>query len=89
MDLRVFFPLTLNTSNLHFNLFLQDHAGHFHQVWYDNPQSISLKAEYVSHYGLRGIGMWNANCLDYSGDAVAKQQTEEMWKALKPKLRQT
>ncbi|XP_040843297.1 di-N-acetylchitobiase isoform X1 [Ochotona curzoniae] len=66
----------------------KDHAGHFHQVWYDNPQSISLKAEYVTHYGLRGIGMWNANCLDYSGDAVAKQQTEEMWKALKPKLRQ-
>nr|KAF6377669.1 chitobiase [Myotis myotis] len=32
------------------------------------------------------IGMWNANCLDYSGDAVAKQQTEEMWEALKPKL---
>ncbi|ELK06296.1 di-N-acetylchitobiase [Pteropus alecto] len=64
----------------------KDSAGHFHQVWYDNPQSISLKAAFIQTRGLRGIGMWNANCLDYSGDAVAKQQTEDMWKALKPKL---
>uniref|UniRef100_A0A2K5CQH7 Di-N-acetylchitobiase n=1 Tax=Aotus nancymaae TaxID=37293 RepID=A0A2K5CQH7_AOTNA len=64
----------------------KDPAGHFHQVWYDNPQSISLKATYIQNYGLQGIGMWNANCLDYSGDAVAKQQAEEMWEVLKPKL---
>ncbi|KAG8519463.1 Di-N-acetylchitobiase [Galemys pyrenaicus] len=64
----------------------KDHAGYFHQVWYDNPESISLKAAYILNHGLRGIGMWNANCLDYSGDAEAKEQTEEMWKVLKPKL---
>ncbi|XP_051855158.1 di-N-acetylchitobiase [Antechinus flavipes] len=57
--------------------------GYFHQVWYDNPKSISLKAEFVRDHGLRGIGMWNGNCLDYSGDEVAKQQTEDMWNALK------
>ncbi|XP_010961628.1 di-N-acetylchitobiase [Camelus bactrianus] len=64
----------------------QDKAGHFHQVWYDNPQSISLKAAYVQNRGLLGIGMWHANCLDYSEDATAKKQTEEMWKALRKKL---
>ncbi|XP_006831064.1 PREDICTED: di-N-acetylchitobiase [Chrysochloris asiatica] len=64
----------------------KDSSGRFHQVWYDNPKSISLKAAYVQNHGLRGIGMWNANCLDYSGDAVAKQQTEEMWEVLKRKL---
>ncbi|XP_035882241.1 di-N-acetylchitobiase isoform X2 [Phyllostomus discolor] len=64
----------------------EDSAGRFHQVWYDNPKSISLKATYTQTRGLRGIGMWNANCLDYSEDAIAKQQTEEMWKVLKPKL---
>lgn len=63
----------------------KDPSGQLHQVWYDNPRSISLKAEHIPQYGLRGIGMWNADCLDYSGGAVAKQQTEEMWKALKPK----
>ncbi|XP_006898421.1 PREDICTED: di-N-acetylchitobiase [Elephantulus edwardii] len=66
----------------------KDSSGHFHQVWYDNPQSISLKAAYVQKRGLRGIGMWNANSLDYSGDAEARQQTEEMWKVLKPDLGQ-
>ncbi|XP_007524796.2 di-N-acetylchitobiase [Erinaceus europaeus] len=65
----------------------KDHTGRFHQVWYDNPRSITVKAAYIQHHGLRGIGMWNANCLDYSGDAEAKRQTEEMWKVLEPKLR--
>ncbi|XP_049627213.1 di-N-acetylchitobiase [Suncus etruscus] len=64
----------------------KDQLGQFHQVWYDDPQSISLKAAYIKNHGLRGIGMWNANSLDYSGDATAKQQTEEMWEVLKPKL---
>ncbi|XP_023587279.1 di-N-acetylchitobiase [Trichechus manatus latirostris] len=62
----------------------QDSAGSFHQVWYDNPRSISLKVSYVVKNGLRGIGMWHANSLDYSEDATAKQQTEEMWQVLKP-----
>ncbi|XP_027729755.1 di-N-acetylchitobiase [Vombatus ursinus] len=60
----------------------KDTDGHFHQVWYDNPKSISLKAAFVRDHGLRGIGMWNGNCLDYSGDEVAKQQTKDMWRAL-------
>ncbi|XP_051022021.1 di-N-acetylchitobiase [Acomys russatus] len=64
----------------------KDPSGYFHQVWYDNPQSVSLKAAFVKNYGLRGIGMWNANSLDYSDDPVAREQTEEMWEALKPEL---
>ncbi|XP_014595559.1 di-N-acetylchitobiase [Equus przewalskii] len=64
----------------------KDSDGRIHQVWFDNPQSISLKAAYIQNRGLLGIGMWNANCLDYSGDPIAKWQTEDMWRALKPKL---
>ncbi|CAM4605327.1 di-N-acetylchitobiase [Caretta caretta] len=62
----------------------KDSLGHFHQVWYDNPQSISLKAAFAKKRGLRGIGMWNGNCLDYSRSSVAEQQTEAMWRALRP-----
>ncbi|KAJ8277802.1 hypothetical protein GJAV_G00080240 [Gymnothorax javanicus] len=58
--------------------------GQVHQVWYDDPVSISLKAAYVNARGLRGIGMWNGNLLDYSKNPVAQQQTKEMWNALKP-----
>ncbi|NWX81973.1 DIAC acetylchitobiase, partial [Nothoprocta ornata] len=62
----------------------KDSLGHFHQVWYDDPRSISLKAAYAKKRGLRGIGMWNGNSLDYSKESAAEQQTEAMWKALTP-----
>uniref|UniRef100_A0A8D0LB12 Di-N-acetylchitobiase n=1 Tax=Sphenodon punctatus TaxID=8508 RepID=A0A8D0LB12_SPHPU len=62
----------------------KDSLGYFHQVWYDDPQSISLKAAYGKERGLRGIGMWNGNCLDYSRGSEAEQQSEAMWQALKP-----
>nr|XP_038038788.1 di-N-acetylchitobiase isoform X2 [Anas platyrhynchos] len=62
----------------------KDSLGQFHQVWFDDPHSISLKAAYVKNRGLRGIGMWNGNSLDYSREAAAEQQTEAMWQALTP-----
>ncbi|RXN00025.1 Di-N-acetylchitobiase [Acipenser ruthenus] len=64
--------------------FTQDDQGQIHQVWYDDPKSISQKAAYVKEQGLRGIGMWNGNLLDYSDDPVAELQSKEMWNALKP-----
>ncbi|KAK3533835.1 hypothetical protein QTP70_032952 [Hemibagrus guttatus] len=60
----------------------KDGKGNVHQVWYDDPESISLKAAYVGQRSLRGIGMWNGNLLDYSDDPVAQQQSAEMWNAL-------
>ncbi|KAF0042081.1 di-N-acetylchitobiase [Scophthalmus maximus] len=60
----------------------KDQHGHIHQVWYDDPQSICPKADSVKSKGLRGIGMWNSNILDYSSETVAKQQTAMMWNAL-------
>ncbi|XP_040420942.1 di-N-acetylchitobiase isoform X1 [Cygnus olor] len=62
----------------------KDSLGQFHQVWFDDPRSISLKAAYVKNRGLRGIGMWNGNSLDYSREAAAEQQTKAMWQALTP-----
>ncbi|XP_062920860.1 di-N-acetylchitobiase [Mobula hypostoma] len=56
----------------------------YHEVWYDDPQSISKKALLLVKFNLRGIGMWNANLLDYSNTTTAKKQTEEMWTALYP-----
>uniref|UniRef100_A0A3B4ZLK3 Di-N-acetylchitobiase n=1 Tax=Stegastes partitus TaxID=144197 RepID=A0A3B4ZLK3_9TELE len=60
----------------------KDQNGQIHQVWYDDPQSICPKADAVKSKGLRGIGMWNGNILDYSDDPVTRQQTEMMWNAL-------
>ncbi|XP_060889628.1 di-N-acetylchitobiase [Labrus mixtus] len=60
----------------------KDQTGQIHQVWYDDPQSICPKADSVKSKGLRGIGMWNGNILDYSDEPVARQQTAGMWNAL-------
>ncbi|KAM7409496.1 hypothetical protein PAMA_001129 [Pampus argenteus] len=60
----------------------KDQKGQIHQVWYDDPESICPKANLVKSKGLRGIGMWNGNILDYSDDPVARQQTAMMWNSL-------
>lgn len=59
-----------------------DEGGQIHQVWYDDPESLCSKAHAVMSKGLRGIGMWNGNILDYSNDPVAQQQTAVMWNVL-------
>ncbi|TSM94613.1 Di-N-acetylchitobiase [Bagarius yarrelli] len=63
----------------------KDGTGTIHQVWYDDPESISLKAAYLGQQNLRGIGMWNGKLLDYSNDTVAQKQSAQMWNALLPK----
>lgn len=60
----------------------KDEKGQIHQVWYDDPESIYMKSQMVKPMGLRGIGMWNGNLLDYSLDPVALVQSGSMWHAL-------
>ncbi|XP_067846971.1 di-N-acetylchitobiase-like [Heptranchias perlo] len=59
----------------------------FHEVWYDDPQSISIKSAIMKKLRLRGIGMWNGNMLNYSDDHFIVKQTEDMWNALCPFFR--
>ncbi|XP_062510251.1 di-N-acetylchitobiase-like isoform X1 [Corticium candelabrum] len=56
--------------------------GRRHQVWYDDPQSIGMKCDYVVANGLRGIAMWTSDSLDYSNTPDARAQTKAMWDAL-------
>jgi len=53
-----------------------------HQVWYDDPESLQWKYVWARNLRLRGIGMWNADELDYSDDPVARKHTREMWDAM-------
>ncbi|XP_067845734.1 di-N-acetylchitobiase-like [Heptranchias perlo] len=54
----------------------------FHEVWYDDPQSISMKSAIMKELRLGGIGTWNGNMLNYGDDPLAVMQTENMWNAL-------
>jgi hypothetical protein len=55
------------------------------QVWYDDPRSLAAKYSLAAELGLRGVGVWNLDLLDYA-DATgpaAQQQTRDMWAALR------
>ncbi|XP_048457517.1 di-N-acetylchitobiase-like [Rhincodon typus] len=56
----------------------------YHEVWYDDPESLSLKSSIVKKLKLGGVGAWFGNSLNYSENPTAAMQTEDMWKALCP-----
>jgi Di-N-acetylchitobiase len=49
------------------------------QLWFDDEQSLRLKYALVKSLGIRGVGMWNADTLDYAGDADGARR---MWHAM-------
>ena len=60
--------------------YVDEATGTVHQVWFDDVTSLSLKYQFARAAGLRGVGMWTADFLDYS--SPLPQQTVDMWKAL-------
>ncbi|XP_051868355.1 di-N-acetylchitobiase-like [Pristis pectinata] len=56
----------------------------YHEVWYDDPESISMRATILKKLKLQGISIWFGNYLNYSTDPRVAMQTEEMWNALCP-----
>ncbi|XP_032883736.1 di-N-acetylchitobiase-like [Amblyraja radiata] len=64
--------------------FVYKNAQTFHEVWYDDPESISLRTTFLKKFKLGGIGMWNAEFANYNSDPIAAMKTEEIWNALCP-----
>ena len=56
--------------------------GRKHQVWYDDPQSLTLKYQFARSIGMKGLAFWNVDTLDYSGSPASKALTDAMWEAL-------
>ncbi|XP_062919535.1 di-N-acetylchitobiase-like [Mobula hypostoma] len=56
----------------------------YHEVWYDDPESISMRVSIVLKLNLRGVGVWTANDINYTGDARTRMQAAEMWNAVCP-----
>ncbi|KAJ8300285.1 hypothetical protein KUTeg_021804 [Tegillarca granosa] len=54
-----------------------------YQMRYDDLISLGLKYNLALTYQLRGVGMWNADALNYtSNDPEVIRQTQQMWQAL-------
>jgi spore germination protein YaaH len=56
------------------------HSGTLHRVDYDDSESLTLKYQYAKSVGARGVGMWTASALDYTGDPAMGQA---FWRDLK------
>ncbi|KAI0237532.1 Di-N-acetylchitobiase [Lamellibrachia satsuma] len=41
-------------------------TGDLYQVWYDDPQSLRIKYKLADNTSLRGVGMWEADTLNYT-----------------------
>jgi len=52
-----------------------DDKNQVHQLWYDDAESLTLKCRLAKSLGLRGVGMWEADALDYSN----RSQVGEIW----------
>ena len=54
------------------------------QVWFDTPQSLERLYALAAEFQLRGVGMWNLDCLDYRcTDEACRDDTDAMWAALR------
>ncbi|XP_055497240.1 di-N-acetylchitobiase-like [Leucoraja erinacea] len=71
-------------DDLHNPYFVYLNGKTYHEVWYDDPESISMKSTILKRLKLRGIGVWAANFLNYGSNAWTLMQTEAMWNALCP-----
>ena len=61
---------------------MQAADGRPHQVWYDDPTSLRIKYEWAVSRDLRGVGMWEADDLDYADTPAAHTQRGQVWGAL-------
>lgn len=50
----------------------KDVNGTYHDVRYDDPQSLTCKYQLISTYNLRGVGMWHPDSLDYKNTTMVK-----------------
>lgn len=53
------------------------------QVWFDSPDSLALRYRLAGELGLRGVGAWHLDCLDYRcAEPGCSEATAAMWAAL-------
>ena len=58
-----------------------DNNGTYHQVWYDDPESLGYKYLYAHFMGMRGLAFWSVDDLDYS-DVNIDPVNQPMWSAI-------
>ena len=66
-------------SQTPFLRYTDPHQGTAYEVWYENQKSLALKYAYAKEVGVRGVGMWQANSINYQN----KSQVDGIWGSLR------
>lgn len=69
------------TASPYFN-YIDAGTGVWHQMWYDDEQSLTMKYHAAKAGGARGVAMWASNFLNYTSGA----HVASMWDALASSL---
>ena len=51
-------------------------------MWYDNPDSLKLKYSLADELALGGVGMWEADAVDYNKSSSTWAVAQRMWEAI-------
>ncbi|KAK0054727.1 di-N-acetylchitobiase [Biomphalaria pfeifferi] len=60
-------------------------SGKSYQVQFDDPESLKLKYDLAAQKGIKGVGMWNIDSLDFSDTEVGESIRRVMFDALPPR----
>jgi di-N-acetylchitobiase len=60
----------------------KDSAGAVHAVWFDSPQVLAQKYDIAKSKGIRGLSMWNVDCLSDAAAGPGAEDTLEMWSVM-------
>ena len=63
-------------------MFQDEQTGQYHQIWFDNVQSLRIKYKLASDLRMLGVGMWEADNLNYTDTAEKTALVRDMWNAL-------
>ena len=53
------------------------------QMWFDNSTSLMWKVMLAAEMKLGGVGVWDADELDYGSSPEATKQRQEIWNTLR------
>jgi di-N-acetylchitobiase len=78
--------MVVNTTNHGDGLWARfnykDTAGVVHAVWLDTPQILAEKYSIAKGKGLRGLSMWNVDCLSDAASGPGADDSKAMWSAM-------
>ncbi|EFJ47041.1 hypothetical protein VOLCADRAFT_61777, partial [Volvox carteri f. nagariensis] len=65
--------------------YVDEKSGAVHQVWFETPESLTLRYALARDLGFRGVGAWNMGSLEHSEGAepAARAETSAMWGVVK------